>query len=175
MYGLACYLSGSVAVRLTVSKEGIALIKRYEGCKTTPYRCAAGLYTVGYGHVIGNGLQLPDEWNRKFSLGEIDELLRTDLARFEQGVLRYCPVYLTQSQFDALVSFSFNLGLGVLQRSTLRQKINRGDADAAKVILKYNMAKGRILKGLTRRRQAEYRLFTAPTDRIPSPAPQHAT
>ena len=175
MYGLACYLSGSVAVRLTVSKEGIALIKRYEGCKTTPYRCAAGKITVGYGHVIGNGLQLPDEWNRKFSLGEIDELLRTDLARFEQGVSRYCPVYLTQSQFDALVSFSFNLGLGVLQRSTLRQKINRGDADAAKVILKYNMAGVRILKGLTRRRQAEYNLFTAPTDRIPSLAPQHAT
>ena len=160
---------------MKTSSNGLQLIRKYEGCKTTPYRCPAGLYTVGYGHVIGNGLQLPDQFNRTFSLGEIDELLRTDLARFERGVLRYCPVYLTQSQFDALVSFSFNLGLGVLQRSTLRQKINRGDADAAKVILKYNMAGGRILKGLIRRRQAEYRLFTAPTDRIPSPAPQHAT
>ena len=160
---------------MKISPLGLALIKYYEGYRTTPYRCAAGKITVGYGHVIGNGLQLPDEWNRKFSLGEIDELLRTDLARFEHGVSRYCPVYLTQSQFDALVSFSFNLGLGVLQRSTLRQKINRGDADAAKVILKYNMAGGRILKGLTRRRQAEYNLFTAPTDRIPSLAPQHAT
>ena len=175
MYGLACYLSGSVAVRLTVSKEGIALIKRYEGYKTTPYRCAAGKITVGYGHVIGNGLQLPDEWNRNFSMEEVDGILRDDLNRFERGVERYCPVKLTQGQFDALVSFSFNLGLGVLQRSTLRQKINRGDADAAKVILKYNMAGGRILKGLTRRRIAEYRLFTAPTDRIPSLAPQHAT
>jgi lysozyme len=160
---------------MKTSSNGLQLIRKYEGCKSTPYRCPAGLYTVGYGHVIGNGLQLPDEWNRTLSLGEINELLRTDLARFERGVLRYCPVYLTQSQFDALVSFSFNLGLGVLQRSTLRQKINRGDADAAKVILKYNMAGGRILKGLIRRRQAEYRLFTAPTDRIPSPAPQHAT
>jgi lysozyme len=160
---------------MKTSSNGLQLIRKYEGCKTTPYRCAAGKITVGYGHVIGNGLQLPDQFNRTFSLGEIDELLRTDLARFERGVLRYCPVYLTQSQFDALVSFSFNLGLGVLQRSTLRQKINRGDADAAKVILKYNMAGGRILKGLIRRRQDEYRLFTAPTDRIPSPAPQHAT
>lgn len=160
---------------MKTSSNGLQLIRKYEGCKSTPYRCPAGLYTVGYGHVIGNGLQLPDEWNRTLSLGEINELLRTDLARFERGVLRYCPVYLTQSQFDALVSFSFNLGLGVLQRSTLRQKINRGDADAAKVILKYNMAGGRILKGLIRRRQDEYRLFTAPTDRIPSPAPQHAT
>ena len=147
-------------MRLTISDEGISLIKRYEGYKTTPYRCPAGLYTVGYGHVIGNGLQLPDEWNRTFSLGEIDELLRTDLARFERGVLRYCTVYLTQSQFDSLVSFSFNLGLGVLQRSTLRQKLNRGDYNgAAKEFLKYTRAGGKVLKGLVRRRQAEYNLF----------------
>ena len=147
-------------MRLTISDEGIALIKRYEGYKTTPYRCPAGLYTVGYGHVIGNGLQLPDEWNRTFSLGEIDELLRTDLARFERGVLRYCTVYITQSQFDSLVSFSFNLGLGVLQRSTLRQKLNRGDYDgASKEFLKYTRAGGKVLKGLVRRRQAEYNLF----------------
>ena len=154
------YHSGLVAVRLTISDEGISLIKRYEGYKTTPYRCPAGLYTVGYGHVIGNGLQLPDEWNRTFSLGEIDELLERDLARFERGVLRYCTVYLTQSQFDALVSFSFNLGLGVLQRSTLRQKLNRGDYDgASKEFLKYTRAGGKVLKGLVRRRQAEYNLF----------------
>ena len=147
-------------MRLTISDEGISLIKRYEGYKITPYRCPAGLYTVGYGHLIGNGLQLPDEWNRKFSLGEIDELLRTDLARFERGVLRYCTVYITQSQFDSIVSFSFNLGLGVLQRSTLRQKLNRGNYDvASKEFLKYTRAGGKVLKGLVRRRQAEYNLF----------------
>ena len=161
---------------MKTSPNGLQLIRKYEGYKTTPYRCPAGKITVGYGHVIGNGLQLPDEWNRTLSLGEINELLRTDLARFERGVLRYCPVYLTQSQFDALVSFSFNLGLGVLQRSTLRQKILRKDGEgAAKELLRYDKVGGRPLKGLTRRRQAEYNLFTAPTDRIPSPAPQHAT
>ena len=160
MYGLLLYHSGLEVVRLIISDEGISLIKRYEGYKTTPYRCPAGLYTVGYGHVIGNGLQLSDKWNRTFSLGEIDELLRTDLARFERGVLRYCTVYLTQSQFDATVSFSFNLGLGVLQRSTLRQKLNRGDYDgASKEFLKYTRAGGKVLKGLVRRRQAEYNLF----------------
>jgi len=145
---------------MKTSPNGLQLIRKYEGYKSTPYRCPAGLYTVGYGHVIGNGLQLPDEWNRTLSLGEINELLRTDLARFERGVLRYCPVYLTQSQFDALVSFSFNLGLGVLQRSTLRQKILRKDGEgAAKEILRYDKVGGRPLKGLTRRRQAEYNLF----------------
>jgi lysozyme len=161
---------------MKTSPNGLQLIRKYEGYKSTPYRCPAGKITVGYGHVIGNGLQLPDEWNRTLSLGEINALLVADLARFERGVLRYCPVYLTQSQFDALVSFSFNLGLGVLQRSTLRQKILRKDGEgAAKEILRYDKVGGRPLKGLTRRRQAEYRLFTAPTDRIPSPAPQHAT
>jgi lysozyme len=145
---------------MKTSPNGLQLIRKYEGYKSTPYRCPAGLYTVGYGHVIGNGLQLPDEWNRTLSLGEINELLRTDLARFERGVLRYCPVYLTQSQFDALVSFSFNLGLGVLQRSTLRQKILRKDGEgAAKEILRYDKVGGRPLKGLTNRRIAEYRMF----------------
>ena len=145
---------------MKISNEGLQLIKKYEGYKTTPYRCPAGLYTVGYGHLIGNGLQLPDEWNRTFSLGEIDGLLRTDLARFERGVLHYCTVYITQSQFDSLVSFSFNLGLGVLQRSTLRQKLNRGNYDvASKEFLRYTRAGGKVLKGLVRRRQAEYNLF----------------
>ena len=145
---------------MKTSSNGLQLIRKYEGYKSTPYRCPAGLYTVGYGHVIGNGLQLPDEWNRTLSLGEINELLRTDLVRFERGVSRYCTVYLTQSQFDALVSFSFNLGLGVLQRSTLRQKILRKDGEgAAKEILRYDKVGGRPLKGLTNRRIAEYRMF----------------
>ena len=161
MYGLACWLSGLAAVRLTISKEGLALIKRYEGYKTIPYRCPAGYWTVGYGHLITYGDQLPESSNRRFTLGELNELLERDLERFERGVLRYCPVYLTQSQFDALVSFSFNLGLGVLQRSTMRQKILRKDGQAAsKELLKYDKVNGRPLKGLTRRRQAEYRLFT---------------
>jgi len=144
---------------MKISNEGFQLIKKYEGRKTTPYRCPAGLYTVGYGHLIGNGLQLPDEWNRTFSLGEIDELLRTDLVRFEQGVSRYCTVYLTQSQFDAIVSFSFNLGLGVLQRSTFRRRLNRGDKEAGRSLLRYNMAGGKVLNGLTKRRNDEYKLF----------------
>jgi lysozyme len=146
---------------MRISQQGIDLIKQFEGCKLKPYLCPAKKWTVGYGHVLGNGVTLAEADNRLFTQGEADVLLRTDLARFEQGVLRYCPVYLTQSQFDALVSFSFNLGLGVLQRSTLRQKILRKDGEgAAKEILRYDKVGGRAVKGLTRRRQAEYRLFT---------------
>jgi lysozyme len=84
------------------------------------------------------------------------------LARFERGVEQYCPVVLTQGQFDALVSFAFNVGLGTLQRSTLRQKVNRQDFEgASSEFLKYIMAGGKILKGLQNRRNDERALFNS--------------
>lgn len=136
-------------------------MKRFEGCKLKPYLCPAKKWTVGYGHVLGNGVTLAEADNRIFTQGEINELLRSDLARFERGVQRLCSVHLTQSQFDALVSWSYNLGLGTLQRSTMRQKILRQDGEAAsKELLKYDKVNGKAVKGLTRRRQAEHRLFT---------------
>jgi lysozyme len=145
---------------MKTSEVGINLIKHYEGFYSTPYRCPAGLWTIGYGHVINGGRVLPVDCNRVFSIGEIDALLIADLKRFERGVTLYCPVQLTQNQFDCLVSFSFNLGLGTLQRSTVRQRINRGDIDgAAKVLLQYNKAGGKVLKGLTLRRIDEAKLL----------------
>ena len=147
---------------MKTSEVGLALIKHYEGFYSKPYRCPAGLWTVGYGHLIGNGLNLPDHWNRHFSVEEIDALLRQDLARFERGVQRYIIVPLSQPQFDALVSFSFNLGLGTLQRSTVRQKINRLDFKGAiQSLLRYDKAGSVALKGLTLRRRAEAKLMTA--------------
>lgn len=147
---------------MKTSDVGVALIKHYEGFYSKPYRCPAGLWTVGYGHLIGNGLNLPDNWNRHFSVEEIDALLRQDLARFERGVQRYIIVPLSQPQFDALVSFSFNLGLGTLQRSTVRQKINRLDFKGAiQSLLRYDKAGSVALKGLTLRRRAEAKLMTA--------------
>jgi len=142
------------------SEIGLNLIKHYEGYRSKPYLCPANRWTVGYGHLIGDGLNLPDNWNRHFSVEEINELLKRDLVKFEQGVLRYITVPLNQYQFDSLVSFSLNLGLGTLQRSTVRQKINRGDiAGAAKVLLKYNKGGGKVLKGLDLRRKDEYALL----------------
>ena len=136
------------------------MLKHHEGVRCKPYRDCVGLWTVGVGHLIGDGKSLPDEWNKTFTMEEVDALLRKDLGRFERGVQKFCPVPLKQGEFDALVSFSFNLGLGVLQRSTLRQKILRGDKKgAAEEILKYNKAGGKIVKGLVNRRNDEYQLF----------------
>jgi GH24 family phage-related lysozyme (muramidase) len=105
--------------------------------------------------------KLPIEWDRVLSPGEIDDLLRKDLRRFELGVLRLLgTVQPNQSEFDALVSFSFNLGLGCFQRSTVRSAFIRGDKKrSGEVLLKYRLAGGRILPGLVRRRQAELALL----------------
>jgi lysozyme len=144
-----------------VSNAGIQLIKHHEGVRNKPYRCPAGLWTVGVGHLIGDGKSLPPEWNRTFTSDEIDGLLKRDLSRFELGVCKMLPsVQLKQCQFDALVSFSFNLGLGTFQRSTIRQAIIRGDYEQAmESLMKYCKAGGKILKGLQNRRLDERKLF----------------
>ena len=146
---------------MNVSKAGIALIKHHEGVRSRPYRCPANLWTVGVGHLIGNGKSLPDSWNRTFTAEEIDGLLKSDLRRFELGVHKMLPnVLLRQHEFDALVSFCFNLGLGCFQRSTLRQALLRGDKKAAmESLVKYCRAGGKILKGLQTRRLDEKALF----------------
>jgi len=146
---------------VNVSKAGIALIKHYEGVRSRPYRCAANLYTVGVGHLIGDGKSLPDSWNRTFTQEEIDGLLKSDLRRFELGIHKMLPnVPLRQCEFDCLVSFAFNLGLGTFQRSTLRQALLRGDKKAAmESLVKYCRAGGKILRGLQIRRLDEKALF----------------
>jgi lysozyme len=104
--------------------------------------------------------QLLNEDNRQFTTQEIDAILRADLDRFERGVEKLCPLSFSQGMFDALVSFSFNCGLGTLQRSTLRQKLLRGDKKgASEELLKYCMAGGKVLKGLQNRRIDEKAMF----------------
>jgi len=156
---------------MNVSAKALAVIKHHEGIRFTPYRCPAKLWTIGVGHVLypeqgklkienRDAYPLRPEDNRKFSVEEVDAILAADLQRFERGVEKFIPVPLTQGQFDALVSFSFNVGLGTLQRSTLRAKLNRGDKEgAAEELLKYCMAGGKILKGLQNRRIDERAMF----------------
>jgi lysozyme len=146
---------------VNVSKAAIALIKHHEGVRSRPYRCPANLWTVGVGHLIGDGKSLPDSWNRTFSQEEIDGILKSDLRRFELGVHKMLPnVPLRQHEFDAIISFCFNLGLGCFQRSTLRQALLRGDKKAAmESLVKYCRAGGKILRGLQLRRLDEKALF----------------
>ena len=154
---------------MKITVRGIELIKHWEGVRYRPYLCSARLFTVGVGHVLypiqGNlpldkrqDFQLQTQDDRTFSREEVDGILKRDLARFEFGIGKLFPVQLTQGQFDSLVSFSFNCGLGTVQRSTLRQKLLRGEP-AEDEFLKYTIGGGKILPGLVKRRKDERALF----------------
>ncbi len=157
---------------MKVSAAAMNMIKHHEGVRVKPYRCPALLWTVGVGHVIDpshaavkyedrKNLPVPAGWDRVLSMGEVDALLAQDLGRFERGVLRLCPAATgRQGLFDSLVSFAFNVGLGNLQRSSLRMKTNRGEfEDAADEFLKWTKAAGRVLPGLVKRRNDERALY----------------
>ena len=157
---------------MKVSPETIRMIKHHEGVRKKPYLCPAKLWTVGVGHVLyPEQAKLPVSDRIQFSLkpedariwsdAEVDDLLAKDLARFERGVARYCPNALdSQGRFDSLVSFSFNVGLGNLQRSGLRMKNNRGDFEsAADEFMKWTKGGGRVLPGLVKRRMDERALY----------------
>ena len=157
---------------MKVSPDLIKLVKCHEGVRTRPYQCPALIWSVGVGHVIDpnhikvpfeerRNLPIPDGWNRVLTMDEVDAILSQDLNRFERGVARLCPAALgSQGIFDSLVSFSFNVGLGNLQRSSLRMKTNRGEyEDAAEEFMKWTKAAGRVLPGLVKRRQDERALY----------------
>ena len=144
---------------MQTSDKGIALIKQFEGCKLTAYQDSVGVWTIGYGWTkpvdgkpIRAGMTIKQE--------TAERLLKTGLVSYENDVSRLVKVDLTQGQFDALVSFTYNLGARSLSTSTLLRKLNAGDyAGAADEFLRWNKAGGKVLSGLTRRREAERALF----------------
>ena len=157
-----------------ITDEGLALIKRFEGCQPEVYVCPGGWPTIGYGHVVR------DHERERFVDGideaEAEELLRRDVEVAERAVLRLIRVPLEDGQFDALVSFAFNLGAGALQRSTLRHKVNREEHDDVPAeFRRWVWAGGRRLKGLVRRREAEAGLYAGQSARMPSSTTRVAT
>lgn len=150
----------------SISQQGLNLIKKFEGLHkveadgmVVPYRCPAGVLTLGYGHTKGV------KKNMRITQQEAEDLLREDMVTFEAEVKRLVNVPLTQYQFDALVSFCFNVGAANLASSTLLKKLNAGDYSAVPAqMLRWNKARvnGKLqpLTGLTRRRTAEAALYS---------------
>ena len=138
------------------SENGIELIKSFEGRRLVAYQDSVGVWTIGYGHT-------KDVWEDRLIIkSTADRLLAEDLAEFEEYVNTLVKVPLTQNQFDALVSWTFNLGPTNLTESTLLKKLNAGDYDAVPdEIRRWNKAVGEVLEGLVRRREAEAALFNA--------------
>lgn len=143
--------------------NGLNLIKEKEGLRLKPYLCSAGVATIGYGSTMyadGRKVTLKDA---AISEKQALELLANTLGKYEKAVNDYVKVQLTQNEFDALVSFTYNLGAGNLLSSTLLKKINAGDkAGAANQFEVWNKAGGKVLEGLVKRRAAEKALFLKP-------------
>ena len=139
---------------MKISLEGLSLIKKFEGLRLKAYKCSANVLTIGYGHT--GGVKETD----KITLEEADSLLEKDIAKFEEYVNDNEMVKLNQSQFDALVAWTFNLGPGNLRSSTMLKKLNNGEYESVPFEMRrWNKAGGKTLDGLIRRRQAESLLF----------------
>lgn len=139
---------------MQISQEGLSLIKKFEGCELEAYKCAAGVWTIGYGST--KGVKSEDTITQE----EADQLLLHEMAEYEGYVNDMVKVDLNQNQFDSLVSWVFNLGPSNLSSSTLLTRINNKDwKDVPNQIKRWNKAGGKTLQGLIRRRNAEALLF----------------
>ena len=141
---------------MQMSQEGIdALLKKYEGCKLKSYRCPANVCTIGYGHTSAAGAPAVTD-GMTITQKQADDILRRDLVKYETAVYNMVKQPLTQHQFDVLVDFAYNAGVGNLQSSTLLKKVNAAQFDAVPAeLMKWTKGGGKVLPGLVRRRQAE--------------------
>ena len=140
--------------QMRTSEAGVNLIKTFEGCRTTAYRCSAGVWTIGYGHTtdVKEGMTITQH--------QCDVMLEVDIEQYENYVNNYVVVSLTQNQFDALVSWVYNLGPTNFRKSTMLKVLNDGNYDEVPYQMKrWNKAGGKVLKGLVIRREAEAELF----------------
>ena len=138
---------------MKTSQNGIGLIKQFEGCRLAAYRCTAGVPTIGYGHTTGVKM------GQKITQEQAERFLKEDLAKFERMVEKYDSTYhWNQNQFDAMVSFAFNIG----SITQLTAGGSRSITTISQKMLQYNKSAGRVLAGLTERRRAEQELFLRP-------------
>ena len=140
--------------QMNIGMKGIDMIKHFEGLELNAYQCAAGVWTIGYGHTKGvqKGMVISEE--------TAFEMLVEELGEYEDYINTLVTVELNQNQFDAMVSWVYNLGGGNLKASTLLKVLNAGDyAGVPAQMMRWNKAGGKVLEGLTRRRQAEADLF----------------
>lgn len=144
-------------MNLSISNNGLALIKRFEGCRLTAYQDSVGIWTIGYGHTSGVSK------GQTITQSQADLYLKSDCANAEKAVNSYNNRYnWNQNQFDALVSFTFNCGSG-----NLKKLLNNGQRTITQISAKipaYNKAGGKVLRGLVNRRTAEKELFDRPVN-----------
>lgn len=141
-----------------LDEDGIAFIKKHEGFRTKAYKDSAGIWTIGYGsiRIFGRAVKHDDEITEHQAINQ----MILDLETFEHAVNEHVYVYLTQKQYTALVSFTYNIGQNAFRNSTLLKKLNQSDYKAAAdELLRWNKAGGKVVQGLVNRRNDERSLF----------------
>mgnify|MGYP001298266359 CR=1 FL=1 len=139
---------------MQISEEGKSLIKKFEGCVLDSYQDAVGVWTIGFGHT--KNVKKGDTWSQSHA----EEMLDAELIEYEDYIHEYVKVDLTQNQFDALVSWCYNLGPNSLKKSTMLKVLNKGNhQEVPHQIKRWNKAGGKVLEGLVRRREAEAVMF----------------
>jgi lysozyme len=144
-----------------ISQKGLEILKKFEGLSLTPYKCAGGIWTIGYGNTYyPNGVKVK-ETDLSITKEKANEMLEMLLGTYEKAVDSFCRDDINQNQFDALVLLAYNIGVGNLQRSTLIKKVNLNPNDLSikTEFLKWNRSAGKVLVGLTKRREAEANLY----------------
>ena len=157
---------------MRMSAAGLAVVKEFEGLRLKAYKCPAAVWTVGYGHTsaAGNPIVTPE---LVITNAEAEQILERDMVQYEDGVRKFVKVELTQNQFDALVDFAYNAGVGALQKSTLLKKVNAGKFDEVPAeFMKWTKGGGKELPGLVRRRRAEVKLWRGLDTEAPVPTSQ---
>lgn len=155
---------------MKISRAGIELVKRWEGCKLKAYRDSVNVLTIGYGHTSAAGDPKVTE-GMTITQQEAEDILVRDLVKYEAAVQKALTRSPTQPQFDAMTSLCFNIGPGAFAKSSIVKKFNAGDVQgAANAFLLYNKAGGKVLQGLVNRREDERKLFLTPVSK-PAPVP----
>jgi lysozyme len=157
---------------MRMSAAGLDLVKEFEGLRLKAYKCPAGVWTIGYGHTSSAGKPIVDA-ELVITKEQAEDILKRDLTQYEDGVKRLVQIGITQNQFDALVDFAYNAGVGALQKSTLLKKVNAGKFDEVPAeFMKWTKGGGKELPGLVRRRRAEVKLWRGLDTEAPVPTSQ---
>lgn len=152
---------------MKMSAAGLDTVKEFEGLRLKAYKCPANVWTIGYGHTSSAGSPIVTS-DLEITREAAEEILKKDMGQYEDGVSKYVKVGLTQGQFDALVDFAYNAGVGALAKSTLLKKVNAGKFDEVPAeFMKWTKGGGKELPGLVRRRRAEVKLWRGLEEDIP--------
>ena len=150
---------------MNINQAAVDLVKEFEGFRANAYRCPAGVWTIGYGTTAMAGVGITPKDGMTISRSDAEAYLCATLNKFAEQIAPSITAPINENEFGAFVSLAYNIGPGAFKKSSALRLFNAGDKEgAAKAILMWNKAGGKVLKGLTRRREAERKLFLTPVD-----------